>query len=306
MDTNHIITDHMIDRRRLKRRLTLWRLVAISLAVVAVSVIVARADLSIGGDHVARLTVEGIIFSDPARIEAIKMVAKDDKAKALIVVIDSPGGTFVGSEILYRQLRKVAAIKPVVAVMAGTAASGGYMTALGADYIIAHPGTLTGSIGVIMQTADITELLGKIGIKPEIFKSGPYKAQPNPAEKITPQVRKVTQELLDDLYDMFVEMVDERRDITTEEVRTLSDGRVFSGRQAKNNGLVDALGDEMLAREWLEANHDIKASIPVKDVEIDYDDEPWRAFFGGTLGKLMFSERLRLDGVIALWHPELY
>ena len=175
-------SDHIIDRRRLRRRLTFWRLVSIVAIVSVVIIAVSRFDLPTRGDYVAKLYVDGVIFTDEDRTEAIAKVRDDKSAKALMVVINSPGGTFIGSEILYQNLRDVALIKPVVAVMESTAASGGYMAALAADHVIAHAGTLTGSIGVIMQTADVTGLLEKIGIKPETIKSGPFKAQPNPME----------------------------------------------------------------------------------------------------------------------------
>jgi len=297
--------DHIIDRRRLKRRLTFWRLVAIAVAVSAGVIAVTRFDLTSGGDHVARLYVDGLIFNDEDRSEAIAKVRKNKSAKALMVVINSPGGTFVGSEILYKDLLEVAEKKPVIAVMEGTAASGGYMTALAADHIIAHAGTLTGSIGVIMQTADITGLLDKIGVKPETVKSGPLKAQPNPMEEFSLEARAATQNLLQDLFNMFIDMVTERRKLSRDVVEKLADGRVYSGRQAQQNGLIDAIGDQKTARKWLEDNRKVPASLPFQNVKIEHEDEPWRDIFGGTLGKMVFSERLRLDGIIALWHPEL-
>ena len=297
--------DHIIDRRRLKRRLTFWRLVAITVVIIAGVVAFSRFDLTSGDDHVARLHVEGVIFTDEDRSEAIAKVRKNNSAKALMVVINSPGGTFVGSEILYRDLREVAEEKPVIAVMEGTAASGGYMTALAADHIIAHAGTLTGSIGVIMQTADITGLLDKIGVKPETIKSGPFKAQPNPMEKFSPEARATTQNLLQDLFSMFIDMVTERRNLSRDVVEKLADGRVYSGRQAHQNGLIDAIGNQKTARKWLEDNREVSVSLPYHDVKIEREDELWRDVFGETLGKMVFSERLRLDGIIALWHPEL-
>ena len=226
--------------------------------------------------------------------------------KALLVKIDTPGGTYVGGEALYESLRRVGEKKPVVAIMGTTATSAGYMSALGSDHIVARSSTLTGSIGVILQTADVTGLLDKIGIKSVVVKSGPLKAQPNPLEKFLPAARKATEAIIADYFDMFVTLVAERRSLSREQVLKLADGRIFSGRQAKKAGLVDALGAEPEARKWLSETHKIADSLPVKEVKVKHEDEPWRDLFDSMIGKVMFSERLSLDGVIALWHPDLW
>ena len=298
--------DHVVERRRLKRRLTYWRVFAIVAVVGAVVALAGRFDLVQHRDHVARIKIEGIILDDPARDEALMEVADDDKAKALLVKIDSPGGTYVGGEALYTSLRRVSEKKPVVALMGTTATSAGYMTALASDHIIARASTLTGSIGVIMQTADVTGLLEKLGIKPEVIKSGALKAQPNPLERFSPAARKAIQEVVMDFYDMFVTLVSERRSMGREKVLALADGRVFSGRQAKQKGLVDAIGAEPEARKWLAETHEIADSLPIKDVKVTHEDQPWRELLDSMVGKVLFSERLSLDGVISLWHPDLW
>ncbi len=297
-------TDQAVDRRRLKRRLTVWRIAAVVAVVAAVVAAVGR--MGVGGNHVARLVVGGIILDDPWRDDALAGIAEDDTAKALIVRIDSPGGTIVGGEALYSGLRAVASKKPVVAVMGGTATSAAYMTALGADHILARAGSVTGSIGVIIQTADITGLLEKLGVKPEAIKSRPLKAQPNPLEPLTPKAREAARFVVMDLFEMFVDMIEERRNLPREKVLALADGRVFTGRQAVANGLVDALGGESDARRWLAQTHAIAASLPIKDVEIEHEGALWRDLIGGLVGKVLFSERLRLDGPISLWHPSLW
>ncbi len=304
----------MIDRRRLKRSLTFWQVFGVAAAVAAA--IAAFGSFESGGGfgaHIARLTVSGVIFDDAARDKAIDAVIDDDATKALIVSIDSPGGTFVGGEALYRSLRRVAETKPVVAVMGGTAASAAYMTAVATDHVIARAGTITGSIGVIMQTADITGMLDKLGIKPEVIKSGQFKAQPNPLEPFSPAARAVSEEIIADLFGMFVEIVAERRGMPEAKVRELADGRVYSGRRAKALGLVDVIGAEKEALAWLTETRKIEADLPVRDVKIDDEDEAWRQLmkgslagvFGSSIGKALFSERLRLDGVISLWQPGL-
>jgi protease-4 len=298
--------DYVVERRRLKRRLTFWRVLGVVALVAAVVAAAGRFDLRRQQDHVAQIAIGGLILDDPARDEAMKEVADDDKVKALLVKIDSPGGTYVGGEALYESLRQVGEKKPVVAIMGTTATSAGYMSALGSDHIVARSSTLTGSIGVILQTADVTGLLDKIGIKSVVVKSGPLKAQPNPLEKFLPAARKATEAIIADYFDMFVTLVAERRSLSREQVLKLADGRIFSGRQAKKAGLVDALGAEPEARKWLSETHKIADSLPVKEVKVKHEDEPWRDLFDSMIGKVMFSERLSLDGVIALWHPDLW
>ena len=298
--------DYVVERRRLKRRLTFWRVLGVVALVAAVVAAAGRFDLQRQQDHVAQIAIGGLILDDPARDEALKEVADDDKVKALLVKIDSPGGTYVGGEALYESLRRVGEKKPVVAIMGTTATSAGYMSALGSDHIVARSSTLTGSIGVILQTADVTGLLDKIGIKSVVVKSGPLKAQPNPLEKFSPAARKATEAIIADYFDMFVTLVAERRSLSREQVLKLADGRIFSGRQAKKAGLVDALGAEPEARKWLSETHKIADSLPVKEVKVKHEDELWRDLFDSMIGKVMFSERLSLDGVIALWHPDLW
>ena len=298
--------DYVVERRRLKRRLTFWRVLGVVALVAAVVAAAGRFDLRRQQDHVAQIAIGGLILDDPARDEAMKEVADDDKVKALLVKIDSPGGTYVGGEALYESLRQVGEKKPVVAIMGTTATSAGYMSALGSDHIVARSSTLTGSIGVILQTADVTGLLDKIGIKSVVVKSGPLKAQPNPLEKFLPAARKATEAIIADYFDMFVTLVAERRSLSREQVLKLADGRVFSGRQAKKVGLVDALGAEPEARKWLSETHKIADSLPVKKGKVKHEDELWRDLFDSMIGKVMFSERLSLDGVIALWHPDLW
>ena len=295
----------IVDRRRLKRHLIIWRIAAVIAAVSAA--LVALSDYNDTGftEHVARLKVSGIILNNPARDRALREAARRDAVKALIVEIDSPGGTFVGGEALYNELRSLAQVKPVVAVMGGTATSAAYMAAIGTSWVFARNGTVTGSIGVIMQTADITGMLEKLGIKPETVKSGPLKAQPNPMEPFLPAARDATEEVVGDLYAIFVDMVATRREIDRDKVLTLADGRVFSGRQAHQVGLVDAIGGVVEARSWLEENHQINAGLPLRNLDVHDNDEFWSNLIDSALGKTLFPERLRLDGVLSVWQPKI-
>lgn len=298
-------TDYLIDRRQLKRRLTIWQIVAVVAAIGAILIAIGRFDRVVGRSHVARLSVSGIIADDMERDRALESILDDNSVKALIVRVDSPGGTVVGGETLYRRLREIAERKPVVAVMGEVATSAAYMTAIAGERIFAREGTLTGSIGVILQTADVTDLLDKLGIKPESVKSSPLKAQPNPLEPFTPAAREAIEAVVADLYTMFVAMVEERRAMGHDDVVKLADGRVFTGRQALANGLIDAIGGEQEARRWLSDNKSIAASLPVRDIEFGDSAEELRDWVGGIAGKVLFPERLKLDGLVSVWHPEL-
>ncbi len=293
----------VIYRRRLKRHLNFWRVAAVVAVIAAVLAVISNYGATGLSNHVARLEVSGIILNNPARDKALRRAARRSTVKALIVEIDSPGGTFVGGEALYNHLRSVAEEKPVVAVMAGTATSAAYMAAIATSHVLARNGTVTGSIGVIMQTADITGMLEKLGIKPETVKSSPLKAQPNPIEPFSPAAREATEVVVGDLFAMFVDMVATRRTMDRKKALALSDGRVYSGRQALELGLVDAIGGVIEARQWLAENHQIDVGLPLKDLDVQDEDETWRHLLDLTVGKTLFSERLRLDGVLSVWQP---
>ncbi len=295
--------DILLDRRRLKRRLALWRVVAIVSLVAIVLVAFGRFNGVLVRDHVARYDIEGIIVDDAYVMAALEDIAGNDRVKALIVHIDSPGGTFVGGEQLFLALRDVAREKPVVAVMGTVAASAGYMAAVASDQIFAHQGTITGSIGVIMQTTDITGMLDKLGISTEAIKSAPLKASPSPLEPLTDESRAASQAIIDDMHLLFMEMVAEQRGFDMGRTRSLADGRVFTGRQAVANGLIDAIGGEAAARDWLTAERDIPRSLPVIDVIVDYPSDNWLADARVFSQKMLLPERLTLDGLISLWHP---
>ena len=295
--------DQIIDRRRMKRRLLLWKMISV-VAILGLLVIgFSRGSGIMDKNYIARIDVTGLLVEDRYRNALFLELAKNDNIKALIVAINSPGGTIVGGEDLFRGLRRVAKNKPVVAVMGSTATSAAYMTALGADHIIARPGSLTGSIGVILQTVDVTGLMEKIGIKPEIIKSSPLKAQPNPMEYFAPDAKSAITDVIKDYYIMFRDMVVNRRELAKATVTMLADGRVFTGRQALANGLIDQLGDEVDAKQWLQSEKKLNKKLPIYTVEPDYPEQPWQEFISGSIGKAFTSNRFALDGVISVWQP---
>ncbi len=296
-------TDMIVDRRRLKRRIAVWRGLAIVALVAGIIGGVARFEDWAVRDHVARVAVDGIIVDDSALIDALAAVAGDDKAKALIVKINSPGGTFVGGESLYLALRDVAEHKPVLAVMGTIATSAGYMVAIASDRIYARNGTITGSIGVLMQTTDITGLLENIGVSAEAIKSGPLKAAPSPLEPLTDEVRAATQSVIDDMHALFTSMVAERRSLDEAGVQRLADGRVYSGRQALGHDLIDEIGGETEARSWLASEKGVSADLPTRDIKLEKLGGQWFDALGSLAKNIKVSERLMLDGLMSVWHP---
>ena len=302
-------TDLLLDRRHLKRRLLLWRVLAVLAIVGAVlgSFHASRDGEIVGRDHVARLTVSGVILDNRKLSERLAALAKNEQAKALLVMIDSPGGSMGGGETLYRVLLAVAEKKPVIAVMRGTAASAGYMIAMPAARIFARETTITGSIGVRMDTTEFSGLMRTLGITAESFVSGPLKDQPSMTHPVSPEGRVVLQGLINDLYDQFVEIVARGRKMDKAAVRRLADGRAYTGRQALALGLIDAIGEEADARKWLAAHRDISTDLPTRDLATPgladrLLDRGGESLFGG-IWKTLFSQRVMLDGAWAIWQP---
>jgi protease-4 len=221
------------------------------------------------------------------------------------VRIDSPGGSVAGGEGLHDAIARVALKKPVVAVMGGTAASAGYMVAVPAARIFAREGTVTGSIGVLLETGDISGMLKTLGIGAEAITSGPLKDQPSFIRPLSPEGRDVLHGLVMDMYDQFVGMVATGRHMDAERVRQLADGRAYTGRQALKLGLVDAIGGEHEARAWLAANKGVSADLPVDDVSTSgFAARALSSSLGWmieSLWKSVFSQGVILDGAWALW-----
>jgi protease IV len=198
---------------------------------------------SLGGNRVALVEIEGLIVDSDRVVKELDDFGDDPTIRAIVVRIQSPGGVVGPTQEIYDTILRISGRgKPVVASMGSVAASGGYYLAAAATRIVANPGTLTGSIGVIMQLAEIEGLLKKVGVRYEVIKSGRYKDSGSFARAMTPDERAVLQTVLDDMHDQFVTAVAEGRRLGKDRVKALADGRVYSGRMAKDLGLVDALG----------------------------------------------------------------
>lgn len=315
--------DAIVDRRRLRRKLTFWRVAAVLIVIVAVvggvMMVAPSTGIKPGDNAIARIRIQGLIRGNQDRVDALERLSKSN-AKAVIVHLDSPGGTTAGSEQLYEALRNLQAKKPMVVVVDGLAASGAYIAALASDHIIAHDTSLVGSIGVLFQYPNFTDVLKTLGIKVEEVKSSPLKAAPNGFEPTSPEARAAIEAIVLDSYGWFKGLVQERRKLDDAQLKVVADGRVFTGRQGVPLRLVDQLGNEKTALAWLEKEKKVPADTPVKDYSLEPRFRELSflhvAAFGFQqvglkgLGDQVQSwagatavERLNLDGLLALWHP---
>ncbi len=318
-------SDVIVDRRRIRRKLTFWRVASVIIAIGAIAAIGTLA--SPGGrsafittGSIARINIEGLIRSDQERVEALERLEKS-QAAAVVVHINSPGGTTAGSEQLYDSLVRLKAKKPLVVVVEGLAASGGYITAIASDHIVAQQSSLVGSIGVLFQFPNFTDLLKTVGVKVEEVKSSPLKAAPNGFEPTSPEARDALDALVKDSYAWFKGLVKDRRGMDDAQLAKVADGRVFTGRQAVELKLIDQLGDEKTAIAWLESQKGVKKDLPVRDYKLAprFGDLTFlRTAASVTLealglgsiarqieqaGVAQAVDRLSLDGMLALWHP---
>ncbi len=295
--------DLLAERRRLSRRVSLWRTLAVLGVIAALAVIFGRGDMGglASGEHVLRLRIEGVITEDRRLLEVIEEARSDSSARAMLLVIDSPGGSMAGGEALHGALKRFAEKKPIVALMGGTAASAGYMIAMPAQHVLAREATVTGSIGVLLQSFDISELMARLGVRPDILATGPFKAQPNPFQPLTDQGRAEMMRVLEDLHGQFIAMVVAGRRMDEARVRPLADGRVFTGRQALGLGLIDAIGGEAEARAWLAAQKDVPEALPVRDLEPRDRVEKFLNRYVGSLVKTLMAEWFGVDAPRAVW-----
>jgi protease IV len=314
--------DQIVDRRRMRRKLTFWRVVAVVVIVLAIGAVAAAVGRRgiVTGPYIARVTITGLIRDDDERVRALDRLADSSLAKAVIIHVDSPGGTTAGSEQLFDSLARVRAKKPIAVVVDSMAASGAYITAIAGDYIVAKQTSLVGSIGVLFEYPNFTDLLDKIGVKVESIKSTPLKAAPNGFEPTSPEARAAIQSVIMDSYAWFKGLVQDRRHMTDAELAAVDDGRVFTGHQGLPLKLIDQLGDERTAKAWLVKEKKISASLPIRDFALHsrLDELPFlhaaavalldaagldslaRRFGAFDAAAL---DRFNLDGLLALWQP---
>lgn len=300
--------DQMADRARLKKDLKRWRMLALLFLVggLAFSLRDETTVIPSPNGYIARIEVEGFIGDDKKREEMIAKLADDKAVKAVIVRFDSPGGTALGGEELYRSFLMLSAKKPVIALMRTACTSACYMASLGTSHLMARDSSITGSVGVLLEMAEVTELAKKLGVEPITVKSGELKASPSPFEKFTDSQREYIQGVVNDSFDQFLGMVTSRRKLSADTITLVKDGRIFTGRQALGLKLIDQIGGEEEALAWLESEKKIPKTLKIQDVKPKKEGD-------GLLGQLQQSVKhvifgaytQRLDGLVSIWQPSL-
>lgn len=302
--------DLLADRKRLKRGIGTWRGLAI-LALAVAGVLVAqqygphsakKAGGLPGKGYIAEIKVESIIADDADRDALLKDILEDDDAKALIVSLDSPGGTTFGGEELYLQLKKIGTKKPVVGVMRTLCASACYMASLGTEQVFARNSTLTGSIGVLLESVEVSKLADKLGINPITITSGKYKDVPSLTRPMNDDEREMLHSSVMEAYEQFVDLVATRRGLSPERVRELADGRVYSGKQALPIDLIDGIGGIEEAKAWLVSEKKLSDTLEIELVEPEPKYESLLGRLSQWTGIEIFGKRaMGLDGLISIW-----
>jgi protease-4 len=310
-------TEALLDRRRLRRSMSFWRAAAVLFAIGAIGVATAvgpgRSVLE--RKQIARVSLEGMITENRSQLRMLERIGRDNTVAAVIVYVNSPGGTTTGGEALFETIRQLAAKKPVVAQMGTIATSAAYIAGLATDHIIARGNTITGSVGVIFQWAEVSELLGKVGVRMNEIKSGSLKAEPSPFHPLGPAGRETTERMVADSMGWFRGLVADRRKIDTAAVPGLEEGRIFSGREALTYKLIDSIGGEPEVISYLVEQRGVGKGLRVVDWRPRSDDR--LGFLGMTvrglaralgLGELAadwFGEGapLGFGGFVSVWQP---
>lgn len=315
-------TESILDRRRLRRKLGVWRslaVVAVIIALAVTAVLTGKTKDLIGQEQIARVTISGVISEDRRQLNMLKRIADDKNVKGVLLFVNSPGGTTTGAEALFNGIRAVSANKPVVAQFGTVAASAAYIAGLATDHIVARENTITGSVGVIMQWPEVTGLLEKIGVKMNEIKSGPLKATPSPFQPVSPEARRITEEMISEGQKWFVGLVEKRRKVNVNTIPGLTEGRVYLGRNALRHKLIDAIGGEDEAIEWMVKQRNVASGLKIVDWKPD-DQLQWplsgaiAGFFSDVITRTAANVgrsaaasrelgRLGLDGLISVWHP---
>jgi protease-4 len=314
-------TETVLDRRRLRRRVSWWRALAIIAAVLVIGLVSAKTAERAGlteSRHIARVTIDKLITEDRAQLKMLQSIAENKQVAGLILFVNSPGGTTTGGEALFTAIRNVAKDKPVVAQFGTLATSAAYIAGLATDYIVARGNTITGSVGVIFQWAEVTQLLDKIGVKMNEVKSGPLKANPSPFQPLDEAGKAAAEQMVADSQKWFLGLVASRRNIDTRSVSGLEQGRIFSGREALTHKLIDEVGGEAEAVQWLEQKRDVPKGLKIVDWKPQRSSD-WTLVgasatvigylfgdrIGGEIAQLLSNDHtfgtMQLDGLVSVW-----
>jgi len=302
-----INADVLLDRIRLKNRLRLWRFLAIILAALLLAFFALKDNATFlsslpSGDYIARVPIKGMILNDKEFIKAIDKLKSDEKVKAVILDIDSPGGTTVGGEVYYETLLELQKEKPVVSVYGTLAASAAYLLSMPSDRIFARKASLTGSIGVLMKAPNFGKIAEKVGYDVDLIRTGNLKGEPSPYSEMSPEVRSVFQDSVDNFYNVFIDIVAKHRKLSREEVIKLADGRIYTGLQASKNGLIDDIGGEKKALLWLHEKKSIPSEIPVHEITIKNKKSLFLEMFGSIFGdNTLIQKEFYNNGLLSIW-----
>lgn len=295
--------------RALRRSRGRWRIFAFVALAIAIVVGLVRfvPDMVASPSYIARVEISGTITTSNRRLEALKALAENDAVEAVIVAINSPGGTTAGGEEIYEALRALADAKPTIAIINEVGASAAYMTAIATDQIFARRLSIIGSIGVLYRHVDAGRLLDTIGIDLDKVTSGILKAEPDVGGPMSPEVRESIAALVQNSYGWFVDIVAERRDLSRASVLAVADGRIMTGAMGVESGLIDQIGGQAEAIEWLAATYEIDAELPVHLHWPPPSRTDWiSVLLGEVAGQALGIEidgRMTLDGLVSVWHP---
>ena len=253
-------------------------------------------------NFVGKIHLEGIINDKSELINQLNDISKNKNIKGLLIIINSPGGTFVSSKEIHDTLEKISIKIPTSAYIKEMGTSGAYLASLGVQKIFANQGTITGSIGVILQTAQLTSLMEKIGVKPIVIKSGELKATPNPLEQLDEEKITYLKKIIDQLQNEFISIVEQKRNLDQTTIKEISSGRIFTSKQALELNLIDFIGNETDALDWIKKEGNLDKKIEV--IELDKKNSLYNmintTFFKNSLKP--FNLNLN-NGILAIWTP---
>ena len=297
MKRNDILEKYLYKRKLLIKRF----------AIVLISIVIIPSFFlfsSKNKDFIATISVEGIINNPEDTLDDLENINKSSNAKALLVEINSPGGTFVSSKELYDKIKEIGKKIPVVTYMREMATSGGYLVSLASQKIFSNVGTITGSVGVILQTAEITKLLEKIGINPVVIKSGDLKATPNPLEELSESDSEYLNDIIKSMQVEFLSLLSENRNIEDKTLKIISNGRIFTGKQAKELNLVDFIGSRNDAIQWLKDKAKLSRDVDIINFskESKYEELINMKLFDKNFN---FLKNNIYNGFLAIWDPKL-
>ena len=299
-----------------RKRLFLWRVFSFVLAISLLYISFNNPKTNISSQpHIANYTISGLLVDADQILEDLEYLEFEDNVKAIIISVDSPGGTTVSAEEIFLKIRSISSNKPIVVVMKNIATSGAYLFSVGADRIFARENTITGSVGVLLQWARIDQGLEKLGIEMKEVKSGKLKAEPDLFGESDEEAMALTQKIVDETYRWFLNLVKERRNVEEYAISQISDGRIFTGRQALELNLIDEIGGNREAKFWLIENREINTDLEI----LIYDQNKSTNFIELSVAKIMdyfninssYGDRLKnnlslmnIGGLLSIWqHP---